>query len=364
MPRSRMLWRRYWQRITSGRKCSLQNRRRRTKTDFFKADNSPAWSTITSGSQAQASLFVISLILWELRFRVKQNETQKFRTIEVHFGTAYAGYSAKRRTTQLFPTERHGTQIPGPENKDPNFDARDDAVAKENKETALNGSLKGNVRKVTRAALSMMTTKEERENEEIRHVLLPETHTDLLKRAKDQEASAPPEKETRQFATSLWRENARLLLVISGILLRVPNTKQEKGANTATLVPWNKTKTKQWGEEAEKGFKIRQGNNRSGEWHRKMVMYFSKNRTSRWTNGWIYGRETIKLEEVQSEVFQEPLHDSFLPKRRKIIRIRERKGPSLGMIQGGSRNDRNPNALVLLINREFQAWLSMAKNMQ
>ena len=46
------------------------------------------------------------------------------------------------------------------------------AVAKESKEIALNGSLKNNVRKVTRTALSTMKRKEERRKKEI--VLLAE----------------------------------------------------------------------------------------------------------------------------------------------------------------------------------------------
>ena len=66
-------------------------------------------------------------------------------------------------------------------------------------------------------------------------------------------------------------------------------------------------------------------------------MYFSKNNR---TNGWIYGRETIYLEEKQFEVSQEePSHDSSQ-------HILERKVPSLSFVQGGWRIDRNPDAPV------------------
>ena len=63
---------------------------------------------------------------------------------------------------------------------------------------------------------------------------------------------------------------------------------------------------------------------------------------------------TTYLEEKQSEIVQEQSHD-----RRNIIWIRECKGPSLAVIQGGSRNDCNPNALCM--NREIQAGLSIAR---
>ena len=55
------------------------------------------------------------------------------------------------------------------------------------------------------------------------------------------------------------------------------------------------------------------------------------------------GKHTL---EKHSEVCQKPSHDSVHQKRREYSQIRERKRPPLRIIQGGSRNDRNPNARV------------------
>ena len=77
----------------------------------------------------------------------------------------------------------------------------------QNKETALNGSLKDRVQTVTRAA----------------------SGTIKVPRAQGRRASAHPVIETS-------KENARIFLVIMGILPSVPNTKQKKGAHSAKKV--------------------------------------------------------------------------------------------------------------------------------
>ena len=51
-----------------------------------------------------------------------QDETRRFRTTEVYHDIVQSRYSAKTRRIQLHSTERNGTQIPGTENKDRNFD--------------------------------------------------------------------------------------------------------------------------------------------------------------------------------------------------------------------------------------------------
>ena len=94
------------------------------------------------------------------------------------------------------------------------------------------------------------TVKRKRGKEEIQHAFFSETQEDLLKvaakvpRAKDEKASARLAKDTSQLATSSCRENARILLVSFGILLSVPNTKQKKGAGSATSAPSYIRKTK------------------------------------------------------------------------------------------------------------------------
>ena len=108
-----------------------------------------------------------------------QNETQRFKTIEVYLGSLHARYHAKREETSNTRLKDMARRLLDQKIKDRNFDAsRTDktaqgaalkrremanvAVAKQNKETALNGPLKDNVRKVTRAALSTMNIQQER----------------------------------------------------------------------------------------------------------------------------------------------------------------------------------------------------------
>ena len=98
-------WITYWPRMTLERKCSLKNRRRRMKTDFFEEDKSSSWSTITSRLLVQ----IISQRWYSGQF--KQDETQRFRTIEVLHDIVHSRYSAKKRRTQIYSTERWGTQI-------------------------------------------------------------------------------------------------------------------------------------------------------------------------------------------------------------------------------------------------------------
>ena len=90
------------------------------------------------------------------------------------------------------------------------------AVAKEHTKTALNGSFTDNVRRVTRAASGTMK-KQESENEEIQHDLVPER--DLLKEtAMSQSGYGPKDQKPT------WQES-------------VPFSKQKKGENSATSAP-------------------------------------------------------------------------------------------------------------------------------
>ena len=137
-------------------------------------DSVQDFSDLTKLDEVLASLTQIP----EEGMLVFQDETQRFRKTT---SSSYTQDTAqKRRRTQLYSTERYGMQIPGTENYRQELRCGDmrerlsccneakemanAAVAKENKEIALRGSPKGNVRKVTRAASGTMKGKGKRQN--------------------------------------------------------------------------------------------------------------------------------------------------------------------------------------------------------
>ena len=97
-------------------------------------------------------------------------------------------------------------------------------VTTENRETVFSGSPEVSVRKVTRAALNTMGTKEEREEEEIEQVLLPKN------------LSISKDKNGHQ---AVWVKRPALLLqfhagkpvVVVDILLSAPNYKTKEVCN-------------------------------------------------------------------------------------------------------------------------------------
>ena len=177
----------------------------------------------------------------------------------------------------------------------------------------------------------------------------PETQTDLVQevpKAEDHKVSAHLEEEISQFAVSFCMESARILLLIIGILLSVPNTKQKEDCKFGEQCSFTHHEDKNsQGKKHKKDAKTRQGNNRPEKRHWQVEMYFSEHRISTWR--WIYGCETIFLEAEQYEVFQKTISRCGSAKTpRNLLKIRDREGPSLGVIQGGSRNDRNHHASV------------------
>ena len=191
-------------------------------------------------------------------------------------------------------------------------------------------------------------TRKEKERAEIQHDLFPETQTDLLKetakvpKSKEQKASAHQGNETRQLATSTCTESARILLVIVGILLSVPNTEQtKKGASSAKSVPSFIPKTK-----TVKGRSQRTLNQTRQQppWYKILNSWDVFLGTQ---NSYAIQRVDLRTrDDPRSSIKSSRNHLAirFCRNAVKYLQTRERKGPSLVIVQGGSRNDRDPSA--------------------